>query len=373
MIPQYIPLHGSAESVSVARYLASYGWLTEHTETAEFERRIAEYVGVEHCIAFCNGTMTLFAILKALGIRHNDEVLVPDYTMVATANAVTLAGAMPVFVDVEPTTLCIDLEQAERCLTTKTKALMLVSLNGRSANMEQVFDFAKRHELIVIEDAAQAFGSAASGAGSQKQMLGTFGRAGSYSFSPHKIITTGQGGCVVTSDGDLAARLRGLKDFGRRQGGTHNHEDLGWNFKFTDLQAAFGNGQLDSIDWRVQRKREIFAEYRRLLAGVEQVRFIETDLSVTAPWFVDVMVPYPDTLVKHLSARGIGSRRMYPALHTLKPCRDNGRFLCESYRHSSYAAAHGLWLPSGLALTDHEIREVCRVIREFYGCRSEQG
>src|SRR5262249_16686979 len=247
-------------------------------------------------------TVSLFTALAALGVGAGHEVLVPDMTMIASANTVLLAGATPVFVDVEPATLCLDLDLAERRITERTKAMMLVSLNGRARDMERAVALCRRHRLFLVEDAAQALGSRWRG-----RHLGTFGDIGSFSFSSPKVITTGQGGTLVTDDDALMGRVLKVKDFGRVKSGVDEHDALGYNFKFTDLQAVIGLAQMTKLDWRVQRKKEMFAVYRAELADVPEVTFIATDLDATSPWFIDVLVPDPRALRQHLHDHGIGS------------------------------------------------------------------
>ena len=356
-IPQMEPSFDAAEPRAIADYMANGGWLTEHTKTAEFEESLKDYIGSQHVVILPNGTLSLTVALLALGIGRGDEVIVPDMTMIASANSVLLAGAGCVLADVEPTTLCLDRTACERAITPKTKAIMLVSLNGRSPDMTEWAGFAKRRGLALIEDAAQSLGSRCQG-----RHLGTFGDVGSFSFSAPKIITTGQGGCLVTDRADLAHRIRLIKDFGRERAGVDKHISLGFNFKFTDLQAVVGLEQMKKLPWRANRKKDIFALYRSLLADLPEVRFLETDLTQTSPWFVDIYVARRDELAAVLRAAGIGSRPVYPPVHTQAPYHSAGR-----YPISTQASHTGLWLPSGSNLTDDEVSKICRAIRSFYG------
>jgi perosamine synthetase len=355
-INQMEPWIDDDEKKAVLDYLDSGGWLTEFRQTRQFERAIAEYVGSRHASVLTNGTVTLFVALAALGIGAGDEVLVPDYTMIASANTVRLAGARPVFVDVEPATACLDLALAERAIGPRTKAIMLVSVNGRAPDMERAVALARRHQLGLVEDAAQSLGSRWRG-----RHLGTFGQLGSFSFSAPKVITTGQGGALVTDDDALIERVRKLRDFGRSREGVDDHVALGYNFKFTDLQAVVGLAQMSKLPWRVERKKAMFARYRAGLADVPQVSFLPTDLEATSPWFIDVLVPDPGALRSHLQARGIGSRPFYPPVHTQAPYREAGR-----YPVAESLAARGLWLPSSSFLDDETIARICDEIRAFY-------
>ncbi len=219
----------------MSEYLQSGGWLTEFKKTREFEEMLERYTGSKHCVVVTNGTVSMAVAYWAKGIGAGDEVLVPNFTMVATPNAVRLVNATPVLVDVEAETLCMDIEAAQRSLTPKTKAVALVSLNGRAPDMMRWREFCDEHHLFFLEDAAQSLGSFQNG-----RHLGTYGDVGSFSFSAPKIITTGQGGALITDDDDLAAAIRKIKDFGRERGGIDWHDMMGYNFKFTDIQAVIG-------------------------------------------------------------------------------------------------------------------------------------
>lgn len=355
-INQMEPWIGEEEKRAIIEYLDSGGWITEFKRTREFEKAIADYVGSKYCSVVANGTVSLFIALKALGIGSGDEVIVPDCTMIASANAVVLAGATPVFVDVSLSNLCLDLALTERAITARTKAIMLVSLNGRFPDMDAFCKLARRQNLYLLEDAAQSLGSFFNG-----KHLGTFGQIGSFSFSAPKVITTGQGGALVTDDRQLFEKILKIRDFGRRQSGVDFHETIGYNFKFTDLQSVMGIEQMKKLAWRVERKKQIFALYQNELAMVSQVQFIETDLQNTSPWFIDVLVPDPAGLREHLKEKEIGSRPFYPAIHS-QPAYG----LLGNYPNSEYAAQHGLWLPSSSFLTDDDVRYVCRAIQACF-------
>ena len=355
-INQMEPWIGDEEKQAMMDYLDSGGWLTEFKKTREFEQMIGDYVGSKFVSVVNNGTVSLFIACMALGIGSGDEVIVPDYTMIASANAVVLAGAQPFFVDVDRRNLCIDLELAEEAVTEKTKAIMLVTINGRYPDMEKAVALAKKHNLFLIEDAAQSLGSRYQG-----KHLGTFGDVGSFSFSVPKIITTGQGGALVTDNEELYEKIRRIKDFGRSQGGIDYYETLGYNFKFTDLQAVIGIEQMKKLDWRVQRKKEIFARYQSQLEDVSEVEFIETNLADTPPWFIDILVPNPLALMEYLKEQGIGSRPFYPPLHSQPPYG-----LAGEYPNTEYVSVHGLWLPSSSFLSDEDIGYICENIWHFF-------
>lgn len=356
-ISQMEPWIGDEEKQAMIEYLDSGGWLTEFRKTREFEQMIGDYVDSKFVSVVSNGTVSLFIACAALGIGSGDEVIVPDYTMVASPNAVVLAGAKPVFVDIDMANLCMDPELAEEAITERTKAIMLVTINGRYPDMDKAVALARKHDLFLIEDAAQSLGSRHQG-----KHLGTFGDIGSFSFSVPKIITTGQGGALVTDNEELYEKIRRIKDFGRSRGGIDYYETLGYNFKFTDLQAVIGIEQMRKLDWRVQRKKEMFACYQRHLEDVSDVEFIKTDLEDTSPWFIDILVSDPSDLGEYLKKQGIGTRPFYPPLHSQPPYGFTGR-----YPNTEYVSAHGLWLPSSSFLSHEDIGYICNTIKSHLG------
>ncbi len=356
-IGQMEPWIGKEERDAVSEYLDSGGWLTEFDRTRDFEQTIARYVGSKHACAVNNGTVSLAAAVMALGLERGGEVIVPDFTMIASANAVVLAGAKPVLVDVNRSSLCLDSGLIEDSLTEKTRAIMHVSLNGRCPGMEDIVALARKRGLFLIEDAAQSLGSCYRG-----KHVGTFGDIGSFSFSYAKIITTGQGGVLVTDNEELYNRLLLIKDYGRPKSGVDYHAVMGYNFKFTDLQAVIGIEQMKKLDWRVKRKKEMYRLYHDLLQGVSQVSFVETDLQDTAPWFIDVLVEAKRAqLVEFLKAQGIGARPVYPPIHTQPPYAH----VKGDFKNANYIAQRGLWLPSSSFLADADIERVCQAIKEF--------
>ena len=353
-IPQHEPSFDSDEGNAVSEYMRSGGWLTEHTKTSEFERAIAEYTGAKHCIVVPNGTLSLTLSGLALGIGPGDEVIVPDYTMVATATAFMLLGAKPVFVDVEPETLCLKSALVERAITPKTKAVVLVSANGREPRM-----WSPWFGVPVIEDAAQSLGSRFH----DGRHCGRFGLVGSFSFSAPKIISTGQGGAVITDDDALAAKMRRFKDFGRARGGMDIHDSVGFNLKFTDLQAVVGLEQMKKVPERVARKRAILTRYWNALADVADVQFFPMNLDYQTPWFIDILANRRDELQAYLGEHGIGTRVMYPPLHRQKAFKGQDNLVCPV---AERVGRDGLWLPSSVQLADADIDRVCEEIRAFY-------
>jgi perosamine synthetase len=359
-IPWWRPETGDEEREMVLRVLES-NYLNDGDLTTEFERRMATVLGARHGVAVTSGTAAIFLALAAGGVRQGDEVIVPDVTFIATANAVTLAGATPVFADVDPATLTMDPGTLASAITPRTKAVVPVHVSGRAAAIDRILEVADAHGLFVVEDAAEALRSRHGG-----RCLGTFGRAGCFSFSPNKTITTGQGGLVVTDDESFAVRLRELKDQGRPvrgTGGNDVHASIGFNFKLTNLQAAIGIAQLARLESRIGRLTAIYREYVRGLAGIPQVRLLPFDVDRgETPQWVDALVENRDDLVESLSASDIHCRPFWFPIHTQQPYRrPDARFPI-----STSLAWRALWLPSALSLSDADVRLVCQRIREFY-------
>ena len=237
---------------------------------------------------------------------------------------------------------------------------MLVSANGRypKSGVQAFEDLCAKHNLILIEDSAQSLGSFYP----DGRHIGTAGLVGSFSFSAPKIISTGQGGAIVTNDDDVASKLKKLKDFGRSGGGNDIHDEIGFNFKFTELQACIGIEQMKKLPARVERKKEILKLYKELLGDIAEVCFFEQDLDNTTPWFIDCLVEDRSGLIKHLKMNGIGSRVMYSPIN-----KQLAYSLPGSYAVSQEVGKKGLWLPSEVQLTDGQITYICNTITSFFG------
>jgi len=356
---QMQPWFGEEEKSAVCEYMDEGGFITEFKRTERFERMIAEHTGAKHCVVVNNGTISLTLAAIAVGVEAGDEVIIPNYTMIASPNSVLMFGAVPVFVDVEPETLCLDIELVAKAITPRTKAIMLVSANGRypKAGVKAFESLAADRGLVLIEDAAQSLGSFYP----DGRHIGTVGAVGSFSFSAPKIISTGQGGCLVTNDDTICMKLRKLKDFGRSGGGNDIHSSIGYNFKFTELQACIGIEQMKKLPARVTMKKEMLSRYRGNLLGKAPVMFFDQDLGCTTPWFIDVLVEDRDSLQAALKSKGIGTRVMYPPITKQEAYR-----LAGSFPIAEDVGKRGLWLPSATQLTAAEIDYVCQAVVEFY-------
>lgn len=358
-INQMEPWFGDEERVALNEYMENGGWVTEFKKTQEFERLLCEFTGAKFCFAVNNGTISLTLAALACGVKAGDEVIVPNYTMIATPNSVKMFGATPVFVDVEASTLCLDIQLTRQAITSKTTAIMLVSANGRypNAGIEAFKDLCTQHNLMLIEDSAQAFGSFYPSG----EHIGTVGDVGSFSFSAPKIISTGQGGAIITNDDEIANKISRLKDFGRSGGGNDIHDSIGYNFKFTDIQAVIGIEQIKKLEWRIRRKVEISQRYINGLAEVKEVKLFQQDLNNTTPWFIDCLVENRDALQSYLLEKGIGTRVMYPPINEQKAYQIPGQNPV-----STLVGKKGLWLPSSSQLSNEDIKHICINISIFY-------
>jgi len=364
-INQIEPSLGNEEKKELIDVIDS-GWFTEAGKTKEFEKRFAEFVGSKYAIAVTSGTSALFLGLKAMGITKNDEVLVPDMTFVASPNAVELCGAKPVLIDIEAKSLNINQEKLKEKITKKTKAIMPVNFNGRSTDIFQLKEFAEKNDLLLIEDACHAIGSFYG-----TKHMGTVSNIGIFSFSTPKIITTGQGGMIVTNDKNIYEKCLSLKDFGRESGVKKNmkksflHETIGYNFKFTEFQAAVGIAQMKKLKNRIKRKKEMFKLYKELLSGIRKIEFIDTDIQKTTPWMIDILLntnKIREELINYLNKNNIGTRIFYPPIHSLNPYKNNNK----KFLVSTNVSKRGLWMPSSTTLTDNELEYVCKKIKQFF-------
>ena len=357
-INQMEPWFDNLEQEALNKYMSEGGWVTEFKKTFEFQDLIKEFTGAKHCFVVNNGTISLTIMAMAAGIKAGDEVLVPNYTMVATPNSLKMFGAEPKFVDVDPKTLCISLEEIKKNVSSKTKAVFLMNANGRyPSDINEIVSYCNNNNLILLEDSAQALGSFYPDGIHQ----GRKGIAGSFSFSAPKIISTGQGGAIITDDDELAYNISRLKDFGRSGGGNDVHEMIGFNFKFTDIQAVLGIVQMGKLDWRVKRMKEIYARYKNNLSNIEEIQFFEQDLQNTTPWFIDVKAVKRDDLMAFLKLNNVGSRIMYPPINKQQAYNVDGEHVV-----SNEIGVFGLWLPSSSKLTDEQIDFTCDKIIDFY-------
>lgn len=364
-IPVYAPSLDGREEKYVLDAVRS-GWISSLGKyVTHFEAQFAAFCGVRHGISVASGTVALHLALHSLGIGPGDEVIVPSLTFVASANAVRYTGATPVFADVDPCTWCIDPEDAARCVTPRTRAIMPVHLYGHPAPMPALTALAEAHGLLVVEDAAEAHGAAV-----DSRRIGGWGRIAAFSFYANKIITTGEGGMLTTDDAPLAARCRMLRDHAMPPQKRYWHDEVGFNYRMTNLQAAVGVAQMERIDAFIARKRAIVAIYREELDGIPGIVLpAERPGYTNVFWMVSILVAAPyaldrDELIPALRSRRIDSRPFFHPLDTLPPYR------ATAPRPVALQLSRcGLNLPSAPSLTDAQVRYVCAAIRKLAGSR----
>lgn len=322
-----------------------------------FEEAFARKFGVRHAVAVNSGGSALFLALWALGVRAGDEVILPAFTMVATAGAVTQCGATPVFVDSEPDTGNIDVAQVEAKLTPRTRAIVPVHLYGHPCDMDAIRAIARDYALWVVEDAAEAHGALYKG-----QLAGTFGDAGCFSFYANKLITTGEGGMIVTNDGKLAHRLRGCRayDFDETKHFWHKH--LAWNLRMSALEAAVGRAQLERLDDLVEARRRNARDYRERLEGRVQV-LTEKAYARSVWWMFGILVRdrrTRDGLMEFLAAEGIETRTFFLPMNQQPVYKT-----AEPFPVADDLGDRGLYLPSSSHLTGEEKDTVVRAVLAY--------
>lgn len=335
-------------------------FVNEGPFTEQFENEIKHRLGAKYSFATTSGTAAIFLGLKALGVKHGDEVLVPDLTFIATANAVNLCGATPILVDIEPRRLTISIEAIKKSITPRTKAIVPVHVTGRATDMESILELAKAHNLAVIEDAAEALMS-----NHKEKFLGTWGDVGCFSFSANKTISTGQGGMLVTNSDEIASRIRPLKDQGRPKRGTGGddlHDTIGYNFRITDLQAGMGLGQLKHLDERLARMKRNFELYQENLKKINNLTIYPTNIEHgEIPQWTDIRLKRRDELEKHLKEKNIDCRKYWLPLHRQKAYQQPD----DNFSNAISASAESLWLPSAFTLTDEDVLVVCDEVKSF--------
>jgi perosamine synthetase len=341
---------------------ARTGWNRQWNHyLSRFENAFAEYIGVKHAIATSSCTGALHIALAALGIGPGDEVIVPDITWVATANAVLYVGATPIFADVEPDSWCLDPASFESKITPRTKAVMPVHLYGHPVRMDRVMEIARRHRLFVVEDAAPAIGAEYQG-----RKTGTFGDFAAFSFQGAKLVVTGEGGMLLTNNTELFKKAQSIWDQGRSQVRTFWIDERGWKYKMSNVQAAFGLGQLERADELVEMKRRIFSWYEAGLKGVPHVQLnYEVPGARSIYWMSSLLLHEQaglsrDELREALKQRNVDSRPVFPAIsqYPIWPVQQTPQPV------ALRIGERAINLPSGVCLHQSEVDYVCRCIRE---------
>lgn len=332
-------------------------FLSEGKLTNLFEKKISKFLNVKYCILTSSGSAAIYLSLKALGIKKGDDVIIPNITYIATANAVKLTGASPVLADVDLKNLSLDISDLKRKISKKTKAIIPVYVSGRAGNIKKIISLAKKKNIKIIEDAAEAFGSKLN-----YKSLGTFGVTGCFSFTPTKIITTGQGGAIVSNSKAIINKIRSLKDQGRtkrRLGGDDLHESIGFNFKFNDVLAAVGFEQIKKIRERIKKIQFINNYYRKNLQ-LKKVKFIK-NLNGEIPIWTEIVTKDKDKLFNYLLKYKINCRKIWKPISKQKNFLNNLKF-----KNSEVISNTFMWLPSGFHLNQKKLKYICDKIKKFY-------
>ena len=353
------PVIGSQEIKLINKAL-KMNWPNEGHFTSQFEKRIEKLLNVKHAICTTSGTISIFLALKAVGIKQNDEVIVPDVTFGATAMAVKLANAKLVIVDVNKENISFNLDDLKRKITKKTKVIIPVHISGRAADLNGIKKTIQKKKIYIIEDAAESLYSKY-----KNKFLGTIGDLGCFSLTASKTITTGQGGIIVTNNSNLNNKLRLLKNQGikgKSDGGDVRHLSVGYNFKFTNLQSAMGIAQLASLKQRVIELKKINLLYRTKLKNLSQIKILEFKKGEVPLWTDAIALQKRDELIKFLKKNKVECRKFWFPLHLQKPFKKPS----SHFKNSSKIYNKLFWLPSSLKLKEKDIIYITNLIKKFY-------
>ncbi len=366
-IPVCVPLLGEKELEYVVDCIKT-GWISSKVKyVEEFEKRFAKYCGCKYGISTTSGTTALHLALASIGVGKSDEVIIPAFTMIATAFAVVYCGAKPVLVDSEPETWNIDVNQIEKKITDKTKAILVVHIYGHPCDMDPIMEIADKYGLYVIEDAAEVHGAEYKG-----RKTGGLGHVGCFSFYANKIITTGEGGMIVTDDEEIAEKARLLRNmaFPERKR-IYVHSELGFNYRMTNVQAAIGLAQLERIEEFVEMRRRNAYLYNEYLKDIEGITLPpEKEWAKNVYWMYSILIEPEfgmsrDKLMEELEKRGIETRPFFTPMHMQPVFRKMGLFEGERYPVAEELSGKGMHLPSSSGLREEEIKYICNVIKNL--------
>lgn len=368
MIPVSRPSVGSEELAEIKNVFDT-GWLGLGATVFKFENMLKEYLGAENVIAVNTGTSALHIALDAFGIGENDEVIVPSLTFCASVQAITALKAIPVFCEIEPNTLNIDIEDVRKKITPKTKAIMPIHYCGNACNMEKLLDIGKSRSITIIEDAAHAFGSSYKG-----KKIGSFGDATCFSFDPIKNITCGEGGAVVLADNEIAEEIRRKRILGIDKDTWHRYKNerswfyevttQGYRYHMSNVNAAIGIAQFKKIDMFIEKKRKIVDTYNHEFKNIDGISLVEWDLNETAPftYIIRICNGKRDALMDYLSSKGIGSGVHYIANHT-QPFFSS--FYCP-LPVTEKICEEIITLPLYYDMSDNDVSSVVESVKEFF-------
>lgn len=369
MIPVNEPLLNGNEKKYLSECIDS-GWISsEGPFVRKFEETFSGRVNRSFGIAVTNGTAALDAAIDALGIGPGDEVILPALTIISCIIQIVRSGAVPVLVDSDPITWNMDTTQIEEKITSRTKAIMIVHIFGLPANIAPILEIADRHEIKVIEDAAEMIGQTYNG-----RPCGSFGDVSTFSFYPNKHITTGEGGMIVTNNPEIAEECRSLRNLCFQANRRFVHERLGWNLRMTNLQAAVGVAQLERLDEFVKLKRSMGTTYNRLLAGLPgvQLPLQNTDYAENIYWVYGLVIDESKGIcavdaMNRLQELGVGCRPFFCPMHLQPVLRERGLFINENHPVSERLYSQGFYIPSGLALTQEQMNKVAEMVWRVLG------
>jgi perosamine synthetase len=366
-IPVNIPLFAGNEKKYLNECIDT-GWISsEGPFVKRFEEEFAHFVGQKYAVAVTNGTVALDIAIQAAGIGKGDEVIIPSFTIISCASSVVLAGAKPIVVDVNPDDWNINVELIEEAITPQTKAIMPVHIYGLPSDMDPIRAIAKKHNLLIIEDAAQAHGLTYN-----QEQCGSMGDLSCFSFYPNKHITTGEGGMVLTSDEKLYRKVHSLRNLCFRAEERFVHHDLGTNARMTNLQAALGVAQLERIPQIVARKREIGRIYLELLAGIKQITlplskkcYAENIFWVFGIILKDSYSGDAKSVMKKLGERGVGTRPFFYPINQQPALKKLGWYQDQSCPVAEKLYKRGFYIPSGLGISNEQISIVANTLKEI--------
>lgn len=377
MIPVNEPWLGQAELDYVAECVRT-GWVSSAGRfIEEFEQQWAAYCGMKYGVAMSNGTVALQAAVACLDLQPGEEVILPTFTIISCALAVVYNGGIPVLVDSDPRTWCMDVEQVEAKITPRTRAIMPVHIYGHPVDMDPLLALAEKHGLAIVEDAAEVHGaeylSGRRGAQPEWRRCGGLGHVSAFSFYANKLITTGEGGMALTNDPAYGERLRDLRNLCFRREKRFYHTELGHNFRMTNLQAALGLAQLERFDQILARKRWLGQAYGERLADIPGIHLpVEEPWARQVYWMYGLVIDQDRTLdaaelAQRLQARGVETRPFFLGMHEQPALWARGLFQGERYPVAERLARRGLYLPSGLALSEAQLEAVCAAVRDCLG------
>jgi len=374
VIPVNEPLLGDREAELVVECVRS-GWVSSAGKYLDlFEAGWAGRCGMPHGVAVSSGTAALQVALKCFDLKPGDEVILPTFTIISCALAVVEAGATPVLVDSDPDTWCMDVDQIASKITRKTRGILAVHMYGHPVDWDPLRMLADRHDLWIVEDAAEGHGaryrSRRGSGGDDWTPCGGLGDVSIFSFYANKLITTGEGGMLLTKEDRIAARARSLRNLCFQPAKRFVHSELGYNFRMTNLQAALGVAQLERFDSIVERKREIGRRYLELLGDVESIQLpVEKEWARQVYWMFGLVVRDDlrmdaDELAQRLARDGVETRPFFVGMHEQPVFRSRGMFSGERFPVAERIARRGLYLPSGLALSNEDLERAARAVRE---------